>query len=248
MPRISASKYLVNAGWDDVPHLDEQTKSELLEATPPFLRDARTKGIPSLGAGAIYPVVESSVVCDPFEIPEYWPRCYGLDVGWKKTAAVWGAWDRDDDVVYIYTEHYRGQAEPAIHAAAINARGTWIPGVIDPASRGRGQKDGEMLFEEYEGLGLTLDKADNAVEAGIHKIWMRLSTGRLKIFSTCQNWFSEYRLYRRNENGKVVKEFDHLMDATRYMIASGLDVAEVQPMNRSSFTTRPHAGDQVAGY
>ena len=36
------------AGWDDVPHLEERTKTELLESTPPHLRDARSKGIPSL--------------------------------------------------------------------------------------------------------------------------------------------------------------------------------------------------------
>ena len=29
MPQISPSRYMVNAGWDDVPHLDEQTKREL---------------------------------------------------------------------------------------------------------------------------------------------------------------------------------------------------------------------------
>ena len=34
MPEITASKYLVEISWDDVPHLDEKTKRELLESTP----------------------------------------------------------------------------------------------------------------------------------------------------------------------------------------------------------------------
>ncbi len=87
MPEISASKYLVNASWKDVPHIDEKTQAELLAATPPYLRDARSKGEPSLGAGAIYPVELSEVLVDPFQIPPHWPRCYALDVGWNRTAA-----------------------------------------------------------------------------------------------------------------------------------------------------------------
>lgn len=248
MPEISASKYLVTAGWDDVPHLDERTKSELLSATPPYLRDARTKGIPSLGAGAIYPIDLSEIVIDPFQIPAYWPCMYALDVGWNRTACLWGAWDRSTDTVYLYTEHYRGQAEPSIHATAIKARGTWIPGVIDPAARGRAQKDGEQLIESYRALGLNLVPADNAVEAGIYAVWERLSTGRLKVFRTLQNWQNEYRLYRRDENGKIVKEFDHLMDCCRYLCMSIKQRAVVRPVERDmSIIGSAAGGDPTTG-
>lgn len=112
MPEITSSRYLVQAGWRDVPHLDADTQRELLASTQPYLRDARSKGIPSLGAGAIYPVEESAITVEPFAIPAYWRRAYGLDVGWNRTAAVWGAHDPNTDTVYLYAEHYRGQAEP----------------------------------------------------------------------------------------------------------------------------------------
>ena len=227
MPEISQSKYLVMAGWDDVPHLEERTKTELLGSTPPHLRDARSKGIPSLGSGAIYPVPESDITVTPFEIPAHWKKVYAMDVGWNRTAVTWGAIDPDSGVTYIFSEHYQGQAEPAIHAQAIKGRGKWIPGVIDPAARGRSQFDGERLFNTYKELGLDLTKAKNAVEAGIYVVWQALSTGRLKIFKPCNNWFAEYRIYRRDEKGHVVKEHDHLMDATRYMMMSGLSVAKV---------------------
>lgn len=213
MPAISESKYLVQAGWGDVPHLDEKTKAELLASTLPHERDARSLGKPALGQGAIYPIEESEIVCDPFVIPPYFRRAYGLDVGWNKTAAIWGAHDLTTDVVYLYTEHYRGQAEPSVHAAAIRARGDWIPGVIDPASRGRQQADGEQLIAQYREQGLVLTPADHAVDAGLWAVYERLSTGRLKVFRTCLNWLAEYRLYRRDEKGKIVKQFDHLMDA-----------------------------------
>ncbi len=69
MPEISPSRYMVNAGWDDVPHLGEKTKKELLESTLPHLQDARSKGTPSLGAGAVWPIPLSEILVDPFEIP-----------------------------------------------------------------------------------------------------------------------------------------------------------------------------------
>lgn len=228
----AASRAIVQCGWDDVPHLDEDIKAKMLAKLMPHQRDARTKGIPSLGAGAIYPVPEEDILVAPFEIPEHWPRAYGLDVGWNRTAAVWAAWDRESDTVYLIAEHYRGQAEPSIHADAIKAKGKWIPGVIDPAARGRSQKDGERLLEVYRGLGLDLQPANNAREAGIYDVWLRLSTGRLKAFRSLQNWLFEYRLYRRDEKGAIVKEHDHLMDATRYLIVSGLARATTEPQPR----------------
>ena len=76
MGEVTASKYTVQAGWDDVPHLTERTKRELLASTPPYLRDARSKGVPTLGAGAIYPVPLEDVTCHPFEIPGFWRRCW----------------------------------------------------------------------------------------------------------------------------------------------------------------------------
>lgn len=249
MPEISPSKYMVQAGWDDVPHLDEQTKADLLASTPPHLRDARTKGIPSLGAGAIYPIELSEILVDPFPIPAYWPRVYALDVGWNRTAAIWGAWDLSTDSLYLYTEHYRGQAEPSVHATAIKARGEWIPGLIDPAARGRSQADGQQLIETYRALGLKLEPAENSVEAGIFSVWERLSTGRLKVFKTLQNWQAEYRLYRRDESGKIVKAHDHLMDCTRYLVVSGKQRAICQPDRRGrSFIGSAGGGDPVTGY
>jgi hypothetical protein len=247
MPEINPSRYLVTAGWNDVPHLDAKTKAELLAGTPPHLREARSEGKPSLGSGAIYPIAWSENEVRPFAIPAYWPRAYALDVGWKRTAALWGAWDRTDDTIYCYAEHYRGQAEPSIHAEAIKARGVWIKGVIDPAARGRGQADGAQLLAMYRQLGLKVQEADNSVEAGLFEVWQRLSTGRLKFFSTLSNLRQEYNMYRRDERGRIVKEHDHLMDALRYLVMSGKAVASVQAPVVDLGVQAP-AGDTRAGY
>lgn len=243
---ISPSKFLVNAGWDDVPHLDERTKRELLEATPPYLREARTKGYPTLGAGAIYPVALEDIQVKPFPIPRHWPRGYGLDVGWNRTAAIWGARDPADGITYLYTEHYMGAAQPVIHAAAIKARGEWMRGAIDPSSRQRGEDEGKQLLATYEALGLNLVPAMNAVEPGLYTVWDMLSTGRLRVFTTLANFEAEYRLYQRDKNGKVVKKNDHLMDAMRYLVMTWADVAGLVPGGAAG--SGYVAADRQAGY
>src|SRR5215472_19046043 len=115
MPAVSDTKYVVMCTWDDAPHLSEEAKRELWNSIPPYQRDARSKGIPQLGSGAIYPVPESDLLCDIFTIPVHWARGYGMDVGWNFTAAIWGAHDRENDVLYITDAYKRSQAEPAVH-------------------------------------------------------------------------------------------------------------------------------------
>jgi hypothetical protein len=122
------SKCFIQAGWKDVPHLDEQERRKLTANTPPYQIQARTEGEPALGAGAVYPIGESEIVVEDRPIPDAWPRAFGMDVGWNRTAVVWGAQDPGSGVIYLYSEHYQGQGEPASHAHAIRGRGEWIRG------------------------------------------------------------------------------------------------------------------------
>lgn len=238
----TGGRYIVNASWEDVPHLDAATKADLLASMPAYQRDARTRGIPVLAAGVIYPVAEDVYLIDPVTIAPHWKRAYGMDVGWNRTAALWGAYDPDSDLWYLYSEHYLGHAEPSVHAAGIRGRGAWIPGVIDPASRGRSQVDGRQLLEDYQHLGLELTPAVSAVEAGIYQVLDRLATGRLKVFTTLTNFRTEIRLYRRDDKGHVIKVNDHLMDCCRYLLVSGLEVARQETPRRRATQGLPLAG------
>lgn len=223
-------KRVVTATWDDAPHLSPATRAELFASIPVYQRDARTKGIPQLGSGAIYKISDDDILVKPFEIPPHWPRAFGLDVGWNRTAAIWGARDNESGVIYLYSEHYRAHDEPHVHTEAIKQRGAWIPGVIDPASKGRSQVDGTQLIERYRAAGLVLQPAVNAVEAGIFACEQLMYAGKLKAFTSLSNWYSEFRLYRRDQDGRVVKEHDHAMDAMRYLIMSGLSIMRCGPV------------------
>jgi hypothetical protein len=45
----------------------------------------------------------------------------------------------------------------------------------------------------------------------------RMQSGRFKVFKHLNDWFEEFRLYHRRD-GRVFKEGDDLMSATRYAI------------------------------
>lgn len=225
MPKISESKYLVMAGWDDVPHLSEKTKRELLASTPAHLRDARSKGIPTLGSGAIFPVAEESIKIAPFQIPNFWPRINGLDFGWDHPAAAAGcAWDRENDVFYVTHGYKKSEAVPAILAAAVKPWGAWVPVAWPHDGLQHDKGSGQQLAKQYKAAGLnmlperaTFDDGTNGLEAGLMDMLERMETGRWKVFSTVTEWFDEFRLYHRKD-GSVVKEFDDLISASRYAL------------------------------
>jgi hypothetical protein len=247
MPQITPSRYTVECSWDDVPHLDERTKRELLESYQPHMREARTQGIPHLGAGAIFPVALRQILIDPFPLPEFWPRGYSLDVGWRRTAALFGSFDRNTSTLYVYGEYYQAQQPPSVHADGIKARGDWLPGIIDPSANRR-ESDGKRLMQDYINIHkLHLTAANNEVDAGLELTYQRLLAGRIKVFRNLVNFQNEYRYYRRDEKGRIVKENDHLMDCLRYMVLSNYGYFKIRPVQEADLGPAP-TGDTLVGY
>ena len=224
------SKAVVIAGWDDAPWLEEDAKQRMLDATPPHLKESRSKGLPSMGSGTIFTIPLEEVLVKDFEIPVHWKKVAGMDVGWNNTACIWLTENPDTKEVFAYSEYKRGQAEPLVHASAVNRRGAWIPVAIDPASRGRSQVDGKQLFNMYRELGVKLFAADNAVESGVYTMQEMLATGRLKFFRSLSELAKEYVVYRRDQKGRVIKENDHAIDACRYAVMA-LKFAKQPPIN-----------------
>lgn len=249
MGEVSGSRYIVQAGWNDVPHLDDKTKAELLDSTPPHLREARSKGEPSMGSGAIYPIPISDIEEKPFAIPFGWKKGYALDVGWNRTACLWGAQNPVDGTIHLYSEHYKGQQLPVVHASAIKTRGEWIRGCIDPAAQGANQRDGKQLKVEYQSLGLQLIDANNELEAGLLACWQALALGQMKIFSTLQSFKAEYRVYQRDEDGKIKDgQADHLMDCMRYLWRTWSKIASLPPPKVQTGGSGIQNADSRAGY
>lgn len=223
------NKKIVQATWDDTNHLSKKEKDLLRQSLRPHEIEAREKGIPSIGTGKIYPIKEEDILTEPFAIPDTFKRCFGMDFGWTNpTAVVWGAIDPESGILYIYDCYAASQLSPAEHAEAIKLRGEYIAGVCDPAGGLSLQNNGISLIDLYAKSGIHLTKADNSVEAGIMYVYELFKQGKVKVFSNLEPWLREFRLYRRNEKGLIVKRDDHLMDATRYMLVSGQVLARTK--------------------
>ena len=229
------SKHVTRMTIEDAEHLSREQIDAIIASYPPHERDARVKGIPALGSGRVYPVAEDAITVEPFEIPKHFAQIGGIDFGWTHpTAAVRLAHDRDADIVYV-THCYRVKEQPPlIHAAALKAWGK-IPFSWPHDGYQKDKRSGIPLKEDYEAHGLNMlyknaafDDGSTGVEAGLMLILERMQTGRFKVFANCADWLDEFRLYHRDE-GIVVKEYDDLMDATRYAIMNLRDASVIKP-------------------
>lgn len=208
---------------DDVGHYTPEQRQAIIQSYPAFEREARTKGIPQLGSGRVFPIDEEDIKTAPFEIPSHWPQIGGIDFGWDHpSAAVRVAWDRDGDTLYATACHRQREQTPAMFSASIKPWGAWLPMAWPHDGLQHDKGSGEQLAKQYKDQGLnmlpnraTFEDGSNGVEAGVAEMFDRMQTGRLKVFSHLKDWFEEFNLYHRKD-GLIVKKADDLMSATRY--------------------------------
>jgi len=225
---------------DDAGHYTDEERAAIISSYPAHEREARARGEPTLGSGRIFPVAEDVIRHPRIVIPAHWPQIAGIDFGWDHpTAAVRLAWDRDNDVVYVTATHRLREATPLLHAAALKSWGDWMPWSWPHDGLQHDKGSGEQLAEQYRrhGLGLlperaTFEDGSNGVEAGLMAMLDRMQAGQLRVFDDLAEWFEEFRLYHRKA-GRVVKESDDLMSATRYAIMM-LRYARTQPGEHSA--------------
>ena len=221
----SEDRIVVTMTIEDAEHYTPEERAKIIASYPAHERDARTKGVPSLGSGRIFPVLEENIVVDPFEIPRHWAQIGGLDFGWDHpTAGARLAWDRDNDVMYVTRDYRQREATPIIHAAALKPWDAWLPWSWPHDGLQHDKTSGDQLASQYRELGLnltieraTFDDGSNGVEAGVSDMLQRMQTGRWKVFRTCIFWLEEFRLYHRVD-GKIVKERDDVLSASRYAL------------------------------
>lgn len=220
----SPDRDVITMTIDDAEHYTAEQRKKIIDSYPAHEREARTKGIPSLGSGRIFPVPEEDITVIPFTIPKHWVQIAGIDFGWDHpTAAAGLAWDRDSDIIYVTKVYRRREAPVILHAAALKPWGTWLPWAW-PHDGNNDTAAGENLASQYKAQGLpflseraTFEDGSNSVEAGLMDMLDRMVSGRWKVFSTCTEWFEEFRLYHRKD-GKVVKERDDVISASRYAL------------------------------
>jgi len=157
-----------------------------------------------------------------FVVEEGWTLVRGIDYGYTNPfVCLFGAVD-EDGRLYIYDEHYESKRLIKYHADKIKQReGNFKWTVADHDA----QDNAEMRSQGIQTLN-----AKKSVIEGIQKVKARLVTqgdGRPRLFvhPRCENLIRELQFYRWqeakegvNEKEEPVKEFDHALDALRYMV------------------------------
>jgi phage terminase large subunit-like protein len=225
---------------DDAPHYSAEQRERIVAGYPAHEREARARGIPALGSGRIFPIAEEDITIPARIFPKEFARIRGCDFGYDHPfACVELVWDRDEDCVYVVKAFRQRQSTPVIHAAAIRAWGSeWVPIAWPHDGLAADKGSGDELAAQYRNQHLamlperaTFVDGGSGVEAGLMLMLDRFQTGRLKVFGHLTEWFEEFRLYHRKE-GKVVKEHDDLLSATRYALMM-LRYAQTEPVKRT---------------
>ena len=222
----SRYQHLTMMTIEDVAHYTAEEKAQIIASYPEHEREARSKGIPILGEGRIFPISESQISVTPFSIPAYWPRIKGLDLGTydHPTACAFLAYDRDHDCIYLYNGWKASKKTISEEAVLINKLNDWVP-VSWPHDALKHDKNTKSTIRDlYADCDVnmlderaTFPDGGNSVEMGLFDILDRMVTNRFKVFSQVESFWEEFRVYHRKD-GKVVKARDDFLDAVRYAV------------------------------
>ena len=197
----------------------------LIGEWPVEIQATRIAGHFAAFLGAVFKTFSRDVhVCNPFKVPDDWPRWRSIDFGFNVPfACLWLTRDADKRW-YVYNEHYQARESLAYHAERIKGIGgpeqyrcTWA------------DHDAQDRYElEKHGIKTTAAKKD--VHLGIEAVQTVLKVRgdgrpRLRIFSTCRHTIGELIGYRwaegtetKDPKDEPLKVNDHSVDALRYAV------------------------------
>lgn len=227
--------FIKSATIYDAPHISKERADEMIAKYPAHEREARSKGVPMMGSGRIYPVPEEDITVQPFEIPSYYREIIGIDFGLDHPAGtVKVVHDPDQDILYVVSAHKKSDMDYIAHSSVIKKAGGDVHGDRVPVAwphdghkRQNVQTGLIQTKKQYKSEGVSLlgrsaryknDKGGGQdTEPVIEEIYTRMTTGKFKVFSTCTQWFEEFRNYHRKD-GVIVRKRDDIMAATNYAV------------------------------
>ena len=184
----------------------------------------RSKGTPMLGHGRIYELSEDFITCEPFEIPKHFFVIGGMDFGWDHPQAhIQLVEDRETGIFYVTKAWKARKVVPDIAWGAVKSWAKDVPTSwpLDGLQTEKGSGEQQKKFYETAGFNMLFERAtwedgSNGVEAGLFEIRDLMQKGKFKVFAGLRDLLDEILQYHRNENGKIVKSMDDLLDAIRY--------------------------------
>ncbi len=167
-------------------------------------------------------------------VPATWPRVFAVDMTQSHFSAVWVAFEPATSVAYVYEAVSLPRNDLAIHARTVNARGAWIPGLMDWNAHKRSKIDNEALANALVDLGVSLMVVEYSFEAAIEDMAAKFPTAEIRVFENLSPWWAEYRRLARNEKGQIEEAQASILRATGLALGTGRSVAVTENAARSN--------------
>lgn len=229
---------MMQASWEDAPHITKKRIKELLAEMLPHEREMRSRGEPLAGSAMIFPYPDDEISVEAFEIPNYWPQILGVDFGGDHPfAAVKIAYDIENNKAYITDcTKIRRARIPEESSLVKHMGGDVLPVAFPHDGNKEDKQSGKPLAHLYREEGVNMlpfcfsnppelgkpeGTGGQGVDVGLKAMSNALADGRLKIFAHLHDWFKEKSSYHLKDH-KVVRLNDDAMSASRYAYMSGI--------------------------
>jgi hypothetical protein len=215
---------------EEARHISEERREELAASYSDAERETRIEGTPQLGAGPVFPIELLPSIIKPVDldhIPSYCKHIVGIDFGYRGGfAAVLLAWAPDTADHFVVDSFMMQQANALQHTQRIFSMCRYFRiQVAYPHDAFQADKgSGITLAAQYRAYGLNMlpkhatnhGSTNFAVEPGIAELKELMTLGKLTIGGHNLELIEQVRMLHRDEDYKIVKQRDHLVDALRY--------------------------------
>lgn len=186
-----------------------------------------------MGTGRVFSIPETEIAYEERKIETHWKRGCAVDYGMDHPfAAVWGAYDEDSDIIWIYDAIKKSNLTIPQMASICKKHGD-IP-IFYPHDMGKREgssgksfwqlfkAEGAWMYKQWTnppGQGQKEGQGGITKLPGIKHMEERFQSGRLRVAKHLIDWFEEYRNYH-HKDGEIVDKRDDIMSATRYLVQS----------------------------
>jgi len=206
VPDKSMYASLLMNPMDNLQNLPEKYIERFLDILPDAARKRMRDGLFIKPEGMIYDEFDMSMVIPWEALPSMEYFCVGVDFGLNMAGVLLGF---AGDNVYLLDDYGAFNMVSANFNSAIMDGREWKQygnffSYCDPAG-------GERINNIFNGV-----PANNSVDDGIDFIKTKMRNGQFWVINSCLGFLSEVWDYKRDKQGRVIKEADHYMDALRY--------------------------------
>jgi phage terminase large subunit-like protein len=239
-------------------HITAERRAELASEYSEVEKETRLEGTPQLGAGPIFPIeLLPSIITtfNPDNLPSWARHVVGIDFGIAGGfAAVLIAWAHDTGDIWVIDSFLMQHSSALYHTQRIHSmcRGLRIPISYPHDGHVRDLGSGLALAAQYKNFGANMlpkhatnhGTNENKVEPGLQEIRELMFCGKLHIAGHNTELIEQMRTYHRDQDFRVVKERDHLIDAMRYAIMMRRSGRARSECDGVGFGTMPFAGQK----